>query len=306
MINPETPMTFRAATFIAFTSLLLITHAKACKTNAALSPEDIIQQEINLNEILINIHRLQLDFLDQVVREELQEAQQALHIGIHSMPNCVSGLETDELLTTITSLWPVVSKHITWLSTITASAEPPPANSLLRVLAKMDRRLRLLRRKATNLRSEFSEKLRFLEQALLMQHITRDYLSLMIAKQNTEVSIVGQMQLKALANRFDKRMTTLHDELSEHPRAMRPIQQAHTAWAFIHSSVKKFPEQQTPDLIVRYGNRIVSELSSVHHMFLGSNPCKMTRHVLVANGMKDSRQSIPDATRHNVHSFNMG
>ncbi len=260
-------MTFRAAIFIAFTTLFLVTSAKASKTNAALSPENIIQQEINLNEMLINIHRLQLDFLDQAAREALQEAQQALNISIHSMPERVSDVETAELLTTLTSLWPVVNKHITWLSTIPASAEAPPANSLLRVLAKMDRQLLLLRQKATNTQSGSSKKLRFLEQALLMQHMTRDYLSLMIAEQNTEVTIASQMQLRALADRFGKRMTAFNDELSEHPHAMEPVQQAHAAWTFIHHSFKKFPEQQTPDLVVRYVNRIVSKLSSVHRMF---------------------------------------
>ncbi|USE38391.1 hypothetical protein [Endozoicomonas sp. SCSIO W0465] len=260
-------MTFRAVIFIAFTTFFLVTSAKASKTNAALSLENIIQQEIDLNEMLINIHRLQLDFLDQAAREALQEAQQALNISVHSMPKQTTDLETDELLTTFIALWPVINKHITWLSTIPVGAEAPPANSLLRALAKMDRQLILLRQKAASAQSEASQELRFLEQALLMQHITRDYLSLMIAEQSTELTMVSQKQLKALADRFGRRMTAFNNELSDHPHAMVPVQQAHAAWSFIHSRFEKFPEQQTPDLVVRYGNRIVRKLSSVHRMF---------------------------------------
>ncbi len=260
-------MTFRAAIFIAFSTLFLVMSIKASEKALLLSPETILQQQIELNELLINIHRLQLDFLDQDAREALQETQQALNTSIHALPKRTIDPEANELLATVLSLWPIVSKHITWLSTIPASAQPPASNSLLRVLAKMDRQLLLLRQKATNSQSGDHQKLRFLEQALLMQHMTRDYLNLLIAEQNTEVTISSHMQLKALANRFDQRMTAFNEELNDHPHAMQPVQQAHAAWAFIHSSFEKFPEQQTPDLIVRYGNRIVSKLSSVHRMF---------------------------------------
>ncbi|MFK0572585.1 hypothetical protein, partial [Endozoicomonas sp.] len=233
----------------------------------ALSPEKIIQQEIALNEMLISIHRLQLDFLDQEARESLQQAQQTLNTSIHALPKRTSDPEANELITTVLTLWPVVSKHIIWLSSIPASTEPPVVNSLLRVLAKMDRQLLLLRQKAMNSQSGDRQKLRFLEQALLMQHMTRDYLSLLIAEQNTEVTISSQMQLKALTSRFDKRMTMFNEELSEHPHASQPVHKAYAAWAYIHSSFKNFPEQQAPDLIVRYSHRIVEKLFSIQRMF---------------------------------------
>ncbi|MFK0570787.1 hypothetical protein, partial [Endozoicomonas sp.] len=71
-------MTFRAVTFIALSTLFLVMSVKASEKSLALSPEKIIQQEIALNEMLISIHRLQLDFLDQEARESLQQAQQTL------------------------------------------------------------------------------------------------------------------------------------------------------------------------------------------------------------------------------------
>lgn len=260
-------MTFRAAIFIVLSTLFLVMNVKASEKALLLSPEKILQQEIDLNEMLINIHRLQLDFLDQEARETLQQAQQTLNTSIHALPEHTSDPEANELLETVLSLWPVVSKHITWLGTIPASAEPPAVNSLLRVLAKMDRQLLLLRQKATNSQPGDHQRLRFLEQALLMQHMTRDYLSLLIAEQNTEVTISSQMQLKALTSRFNERITLFNEELSEHPHARQPVRKAQAAWVYIHNSFKQFPEYQTPDLVVRYGNRIVRKLSSVHRMF---------------------------------------
>ena len=261
-------MIFRAATVITLSTLLLAFGVKASeKKTTVIPPATIIQKQIALNEILISIHRLQLDFLDQDAREALQQAQQSLNISIHTLPESLHDPEANNLLVTVVSLWPVISKHITWLSTIPASYEPPSATSLLRVLAKMDRQLLLLRQKIANTLPGSSDKPRFLEQALLMQYMTRDYLSLLVSEQNAEAAIASQMQLKTLANRFDQRMTAFNDELSDHPHAMEPVQQAHAAWSFIHSRFEKFPEQKTPDLIVRYGKRIVSNLSSLQRMF---------------------------------------
>ena len=259
-------MTLQAAIFITLSFLFPVTIAKAGETRFLLSPEQILQQEIELSAIVINIHRLQLDFLDQNAREELQATKHTLNLSLHALPSHTSDPEARELLTYLLSLWPVVSRHITWLSTLPARGEGPDVQSLLRVLAKMERQLLLLRQKVSSAKPEGFRKLIFLEQALLMRHMTKDYLGLMIARQNSEVPRTSQMQLKELTGRFHQRMTAFYDELSNHPHAMEPMQQAYSTWSFIRNRFEQFPEQQTPDLMVRFSNRIVSKLSSVHRM----------------------------------------
>lgn len=259
---------FRTVTTTTLSALLLTFGVKASEKHPSeLLPATIIQQQIMLNDILISIHRLQLDFLDKDAREALEHAQQSLNISIHTLPENLHDPETNNLLESVLTLWPVISKHIIWLSNIPAIYEPPSATSLLQVLAKMDRQLLLLRQKTTKVPPGNRDKPRFLEQALLMQYMTRDYLSLLVSEQNAKTAIPGQIQLKAQANQFDQRMTAFNEEFSDHPHAMVPVHQALTTWLFIRSSFDKFPEQQTPDLVVRYGGIIVSKLSSVHRMF---------------------------------------
>jgi|GEM_PF-5598050 len=249
-------MTLRAATFIALSALLLVSTVRA-----DVRPESIIQQEINLNELLINIHRLQLDFPDQDARESLQLSQQMLDNGINNLPTHAHDPEANELLTTVLLMWPVVSEHISWLHTVPTSPEPPATMLLLHALGKIERQLLLLRNKSSD--ADKSHQLRYLEQALLMQHMTRDYLAMLAAQSST----ARQMQLKAQASRFDQRMAAFNRELNNHPHARLPARQARAAWSFIQSRFEAFPEQQTPELIVRYGHTIVSKLASVHRMF---------------------------------------
>ena len=251
-------MTLRAATYMAL-SLLLVTGARASVT-PNISPEVIIQQEISLNELLISIHRLQLDFLDKDARQALQSSQQTLNTGIKSLPTQAQDPETQELLTKVLLLWPVVSKHLSWLSTIPTDSEPPATTPLLYALEKMERQLLLLRNKTSDVTK--GHPLRYLEQALLMQGITRDYLGMLA----TDSSSTHREELKAQAERFDRHMATFRQELNGHPNARQPVRQAVAAWSFIHSRFEVFPEQQTPELIVRYSHNIVSKLASVHQM----------------------------------------
>ncbi len=265
-------MNFRAATFKAMLAFIFFTlpwgeGAEASQKDAPLLAETIIEHEISLSKLQISIYRLRLDFLDQDAREALQQAQHALNLGIHALPAKESSTETSELLSSITSLWPVVNRHIFWLSTVPASTEPPPVTALLRALDKMSGQLLLLRQKVASSQPGKQQPLRFLEQALLMQYITKDYLALLVANTDTEATMTSQRQLKDLTQLFDQRIKQFNDELSTHPHAMQPMKEAHTAWAFIHGSLNKFPEQQIPDLVVRYSNRIVHRLSSVQRMF---------------------------------------
>ena len=265
-------MNFRAAiinpllTFIFFT-LRVTVEAQASPKDTPLLPQTIIEHEISLSKLQISIHRLRLDFLDQDARESLLQAQEALNMGIHALPESRRDAETNELLSSITSLWPVVNRHILWLSTVPASTQPPPVNALLRALDKMSGQLLLLRQKAANSAAGKHKSLRFLEQALLMQYITKDYLGLLVAKTDTEATMTSQRQLKELTQLFDRRIQQFNAEFSSHPHAMQPIKQAHAAWAFIRSSLDQYPKQQIPDLVVRYSHRIVHRLSSVHRMF---------------------------------------
>ena len=251
-------MTLRAAT-LTLSALLLMTAARASIT-PDIRPETIIQQEINLNGLLINIHRLQLDFLDQDARAALQGSQQSLDASLNTLPTQAQDPEAQELLTTVLMMWPVISKHISWLSTIPSDSEPPATTPLLYALEKMERQLLLLRNKTSDVTK--GHQLRYLEQALLMQGITRDYLGMLAA----DSSSTRHQQLKAQAERFDRHMATFRQELNGHPSARQPVRQALAAWSFIHSRFEAFPEQQTPELIVRYSHNIVSKPASVHQM----------------------------------------
>lgn len=253
-------MTLRAATLLTLSALLLMTGARASIT-PDIRPEAIIQQEINLNELLINIHRLQLDFLDPDARAALQGSQQSLDASLNNLPTQAPDPEAQELLTTVLLMWPVISKHISWLNTIPADSEPPTTSRLEHALGKMERQLLLLRNKTSDVSQ--SHQLRYLKQALLMQHMTRDYLAMLAA----DASTAGHIQLKAQATRFDQRMATFNQELIDHPDARQTAREAQAAWSFIHGRFEAFPEQQTPELIVRYGHNIVSKLASVHRMF---------------------------------------
>uniref|UniRef100_UPI0021486AF8 hypothetical protein n=1 Tax=Endozoicomonas sp. ONNA2 TaxID=2828741 RepID=UPI0021486AF8 len=122
---------FRAATVIT-TILLAFGVEASVKALPAVTPATIIHQQITLNEILISIHRLQLDFLDQDARDTLQQEQQSLNISLNTLPESLHDPEANTLLETAVSLWPVISKHITWLSTIPASGRPPSVTTLLR------------------------------------------------------------------------------------------------------------------------------------------------------------------------------
>ena len=230
-------------------------------------PEQILNQELLLNQLITSIHILQLDFLDQDIREELQEKLIQLDVNFTAWPQAGKDSENSDLLMTVKSLWPVIKRHINWLSEIPKQSRPPEANSLLRALGKLDRQLMLLRQKYLSSNPAANRQYRFLEQALMMQRLTRQYLSLALTNKQTEDVNTKKRDLQSLATHFSHRLNIIQGNLSEHPHAGLPLKQSVIAWKYISNSIKGFPNNQVPLLIVRYGNSIVSKLSSVQRMF---------------------------------------
>ena len=230
-------------------------------------PEQILNQELLLNQLITSIHILQLDFLDQDIREELQEQLVQLDANFKAWPQASKDSESNDLLMTVKSLWPVIKRHINWLSDLPKQSRPPEANSLLRALGKLDRQLMLLRQKYLSSNPAASRKYRFLEQALMMQRLTRQYLSLALTNKQTEDMSTKKSDLQSLAAHFSQRLNTIQEALAEHPHAGQPLKQSVIAWQYISNSIEGFPSNQVPLMIVRYGNRIVSKLSSVQRMF---------------------------------------
>lgn len=247
--------------------LILATVSEASPRHGGIYPETILQQEIVLNELISNLHRLQIDFQDHEARDQLQENRVELSNFIDDLPKRTNDKESSQLLATIISLWPVISRHANWLASLPARSTPPEAAALLRALAKLDRQLLLLRQTTLVNKPGFTRQLRFLEQALMMQRMTREYLNLVVSGKIGNPTVSSEMQLKTLAVKFSQRLEGFKKELGNHPHASKPLRQSHAAWAYIQKSFDRYPDKQVPSLIVRYGNRIVNKLTSVHRMF---------------------------------------
>ena len=160
----------------------------------------------------------------------------------------------------------MISRHTKWLANLPEQSPPPEARSLIRALAKLDRQLLLLRQKTLSSDPKASRQFRLLEHALLMQRMTREYLSLSVAERNAENTLTGRMQLQSMANHFDQRLAVIAEDLKGNPHASQPIKQSLAAWHYISRSITHFPEQMVPATIVRYNDRIVKKLTSVQRM----------------------------------------
>lgn len=253
--------------FPIFSLLILLSASVSHSAEPEQRPEHILNQELLLNQLITSVYILQLDFLDQDVREELQEQLIQLDTNFKNWPHNSNDAESDDLLTTVKSLWPIISRHILWLSELPEQTRPLEAGSLLRALGKLDRQLMLLRQKYLSAHPSASQKYRFLEQALMMQRLTREYLSLALANQQSEDFSHQKNDLESLASHFNQRLNNIQKDLGEHPHAGPPLKQSIAAWQYIIHSIQGFPDKQVPLMVVRYGKRIVSKLSSVQRMF---------------------------------------
>ena len=230
---------------------------------SAQHPEQILNQELLLNQLMTNIHILYLDFFDQSVREEIQEQMIQLDTNFKAWPHQTNDKESSDLLLTVKALWPVINRHVQWLSEVSRQSRPPETGPLLRALGKLDRQLTLLRQKHLSTNPSVDRKYRFLKQALMMQRLTKKYLS----KESAEEQVTKKEELQNLASHFQQRLSSMQQNLAKHPHANQPLNQSMTAWQYIEKSIQGFPERQVPLMIVRYNNRIVSKLSSVQRMF---------------------------------------
>ena len=254
---------------IILTFFLLIPRIATAETRQApvLTAEHVIRQELLLNQLIVNIYLLQIDFLNNDAREKIQDNLSLLDNTILDLPTQGKDGEITGLLATTKALWPVISRHTSWMGNLPKQSRPPEADSLLLALAKLDRQLLLLRQKLITQSPVQKPELNILEQAALMQRLSREYLGLVINDQSSEIAKSGHQQLQTLAEHFDDRMSRLSSQYERHPYAGKPLRQAHIAWQFIVSSIQSYPQQAVPELIAMYGDRIVGKLTSVHKMF---------------------------------------
>ena len=233
---------------------------------ARLAAEQILSKELLLNQLMTDIYLLQLDFGNTVAREQLQERLVQINAIVEQLPEKSNDQETAELLATVQSLWPVISRHTQWLAGLPENSPTPEAHSLMRALAKLDRQLLLLRQKTLSNDPKASRQFRLLEHALFMQRMTREYLSLSVSEKNAENTLTGRLQLQTMASHFELRLSAIASDFKSNPHASQPLKQSQATWHYISRSITQFPELMAPATIVRYNDRIVKKLVSVQRM----------------------------------------
>ena len=252
---------------VVYLLLALPQPAMAKQEKSELTAEYILRQELALNRLIVNIHLLQIDFQNNEARDQIQDNLSLLDTTIPNLPVRKGDGETDGLLASTKALWPVISRHTSWMGNLPRQSRPPEATSLLLALSKLDRQLLLLRQKLLTLSPKQEPELGILEQALLMQRLAREYLHLALDEQKGNAPTSGQIQLQTLASHFEQRLIRLNQQYNRHPYAGKPIKQASAAWHFIAGSISSFPSQPVPEMVALYSDRIVTKLTSVHQMF---------------------------------------
>ena len=264
----QRPLQLFSLLFALFiTAMPLTAQAQEDQKTKNLTPEHILRQELLLNQLIVNIYLLQIDFLNNDAREKIQDNLSLLDSSIPNLPTRGKDGETSGLLNTTKALWPVISRHTSWMGNLPKQSRPPEAGSLLMALAKLDRQLLLLRQKLMTQAPVQKPELNILEQALLMQRLSREYLALSISDPTSDAAQSSQQQLQTLAKHFDERMHRLSSQYQKHPYAGKPIRQAQAAWLFIANSIQSYPQKAIPETVVIYSDRIVGKLASVHKMF---------------------------------------
>ncbi|WP_422138720.1 hypothetical protein [Endozoicomonas sp. ALC020] len=241
--------------------------SESAAKNNNLTPEHLLKQELLLNQLIENIHLLQIDFLNKDARMKMQDNLALLNQSIPALPEKSNDQETSKLLSSTLSLWPIISRHAAWMADLPAHSRPPEATTLLLALARLDRKLLLLRQEILTSKPHKNEKLDFLEQALLMQRLSRHYLSLTLSELNEDKSASGRLQLQTLARHFEQKLSRLGQEYGDHAHAAKPIKQAQATWNFIKVGLEQFPDKPIPEMIARYGSSVVKRMTSAHKMF---------------------------------------
>ena len=248
-----------------FYLLLTIMPAQA-REQEMLSPAHIIEQELLLNELIANLYLLRLDFQDQRAREELDGLRIQLDEALHQLPDTHSNLASQHPLPTSQSQWKAINLDLHTLLNKSNEPAPDSLSLIINNSLKLDRQLLALRTHLLAEQPQVNDKLRFMTQALLMQKLTRDYLHL--ATTDTTVSThIKHEQLQTMAKQFNKSLNDLQKKLLNHRHAETPVRKASMAWHFIADSIDRLPEKPVPTTIVIYSDRIIRQLSSLHHMF---------------------------------------
>ena len=256
----------RSLAKVVFLSLLLGNLLPSSAFSNGLTPEQVLNKELLLNQLMTSIHLLQLDFHNEPAREQLQERLELINSMVENLPENPQDSESAELLNNIQVLWPIISRHTLWLAELPEQSQPPELNSLMRALAKLDRQLLLIRQKNLTANPQARRTLRFLEHALLMQRMTREYLSLTLSHKEAKNTLSGQMQLQSLADHFEQTLARMIKDLKHHPHASTPLKATQASWQYISRSITRFPEQNVPGMVVYYNDRIVDKLFSVQRM----------------------------------------
>lgn len=245
--------------------LLLWTTVPLAENRPTLTPEQVIQQELLLNSLIQDIYLLQLEGSDPQSRERLADTLSQLDHNQSLFPKSHSRNEVRQLLQFSHGLWPIISTHVRWLVGLSDNTPLPKLDTLEQALVRMDRQLQVLRQTLL-VEQPAASALRFLEQALLMQKIAREYLYL--ARSGSQaVSAASQQPLQHMTRQFDLRLSRLLQELADHPHASQPLRQASLSWQFIARNIGQFPKQPLPSTIIRYSKHITTQLVSIYPMF---------------------------------------
>ncbi|WP_067519482.1 hypothetical protein [Endozoicomonas ascidiicola] len=256
-------MTFKSTHFFAVLFLLFSVNVKSDNTSITFSAQQLLHREIELSEVISHVYLLQLDFLDQDIREALQQAHQTLDNGIHALPQQIEDQSLNAQLKNIKSLWLTASNHLDWLSTLPSGSNSPNINTLMSFLVRMNHQFLIMRQRLTGGQPSYP----FLEQALLIQQLTRDYLAMLVSEKKGENTDSSQLRINAMVKRFDRQLRAFEQALAQHTHAGQSIQEAQNTWQYIHNQFDATSYSPAPELIIRYSNRITGRLYSLHRMF---------------------------------------
>ena len=231
-----------------------------------LEPEQVIRQELLANRIIINLYLLQLDFQDKYARKQIDESVVLFDKNLSIFSNISHNEEAQYLLQATKGQWPVISKHTQWVLKLPHDDLPPKLDSTIAALVKIERQLLIIRQILLTEKPMANHKLRFLEQALLMQTMTREYLSLSSANKALLMKR-GQESLKTMSKQFTSKMSKITQGFLSHPHAEEPAKKASQAWSVISKSFYSFPDKRVPAMVALYSDKIISQLSSIHNMF---------------------------------------
>lgn len=238
--------------------------AQASKQEA-LSPKFIIEQELQLNAVITHLYLLEVDAQNMQAQERIDELRIQLDEAFKGLSDIASDNIHYAQFLISKSQWEKINRDIQSLLHH-ANYEQLTTHSVITRALKLDKQLHVLRKNLVAEEPEIRKQLRFLDHALLMQKVSREYLHL-VTTENHIIANIKQEQLQIMLKNFESGLEGLKTEFSSHRHAAMPTREASMAWHFIIDSINRFPKQSTPTTVVMYGGRIIRELSSLDYMF---------------------------------------